>query len=360
MLKNVFGSDKNKYSSRIIAAAILLLLILQSVPGCSGYSETSIPYADRTNTYLSETGSDLIREQVKKGFNSVVRIQNTVTYRTYQFHSGILLTEAETAAADLDSVSAHSFIETHSNAGTATIMSNSNGRSSLFTASHTVTFPDTIYHYATRDPSNTDRLVEAVSLKQSVRHFFFGSGSVFEFEVLANDPVRDLAVLLYRWGRDGDPGLESLSISAGDFDKLDWTDRVYVLGYPRGVRMVTSGMVSRQEINSRRTFAVDAIFNRGFSGGPMFAVRNDGRGLEWMGVLTSASAEKEYFLSPGYRQDIELSQGSPFTGIPVIQETSRINYGISFGTDIKQIADFYEENRALLRRSGIPLPRFSN
>lgn len=356
----MFGSDKNKYSLQIVEVIILSLLILPAVPGCSGYSETSIPSTYRDNTYLSETGSDLIREEIKEGFNSVVRIQNTVTYRTFQLRSGSLLTESETASSNLDSLSTHTFIESHSNAGTAIIMSNSNAHSSLFTASHTVTFPDTIYHYVPQSTSNTDRLVEAVSLKQSVSHFFFGVGSVFEFEVLANDPLRDLAILLYRWGRDGDPGLEPLTIPAGDFEKLDWTDRVYVLGYPRGVRMVTSGMVSRQEINSRRTFAVDAIFNRGFSGGPMFAVRNDGRGLEWMGMLTSASAEKEFFLSPDYGQNIEPGHGHPFTGIPVIQETSRINYGISFGVDINQIADFYEENRSILRRRGIPLPHFQN
>lgn len=356
----MFGSDKNKYDPRIIAAISFSLLILPLLAGCTGYRETGIPYADRTNTYFSDTGSDLIRSQIKEGFNSVLRIQNTVTYRTYQFHGGSLLTEAEAAAEDLDSVSAHTFLESHSNAGTSIVMSNGNGRSSLFTASHTVTFPDTIYHYAPVNSLQTERLVEAVSLKQSVSHFFFGSGSVFEFEILANDPLRDLAILLYRWGRDGDPGLEPLNIPAGDFEKLDWTDRVYVLGYPRGVRMVTSGMVSRQEINSRRTFAVDAIFNRGFSGGPMFTVRTDGRGLEWMGILTSASAEKEFFLGPDLRQNTEPGHGLPFTGVPVIQETSRINYGISFGVDINQIADFYGKNRTILRRNGIPLPDFSN
>ncbi|PWN06217.1 S1 family peptidase [Rhodohalobacter mucosus] len=360
MLKNVFGSDKNKYCCQIIGLIIFLLPVLPAVTGCSGSGETIIPYTDRTNTYLSDTGSDLIRDQIKEGFDSVVRIQNTVTYRTYQLHSGSGLTETQADTVNLESLSAHTFIESHSNAGTAIIMSNGNGYSSLFTASHTVTFPDTVYHYAPQNPSEDDRWVEAVSIKESVSHFFFGGNSVFEFEVLANDPVMDLAVLLYRWGRDGDPGLEPLAISAGDFDKLDWTDRVYVLGYPRGVRMVTSGMVSKQEINSRRTFAVDAIFNRGFSGGPMFTVRNDGRGLEWMGVLTSASAEKEFYLSPDYRQGIEMSHGRPFTGIPIIQETSRINYGISFGVDINQIADFYEDNRTVLRRNGIPQPDFSN
>jgi S1-C subfamily serine protease len=313
-----------------------------------------VPYENRSQTYLSDTGSDLVREQIKTGFESVVRIQNTVTYRTYQFQSESLPERSDLSGADLESLSAHTVIESHSNAGTATILSNENERTSLFTASHVVTFPDTIMHY---EPGS-DQLVEAVSIQQSVSHFFFGSTGVFEFEVLANDPDLDLALLVYRWGRDGDPGLTALSIEPGDFDDLDWTDRVYALGYPRGVRMVTSGMISRQEGNSRRTFAVDAIFNRGFSGGPIFAIRTDGSGLEWMGILTSSSAENEFYLGPDYLNEDEHSQGRPFTGIPIVQQTSRINYGVSFGVDIQQITEFFNENRSLLRRMRIPIPDF--
>ena len=260
----------------------------------------------------------------------------------------------------MDSLAAQSIIESHSNGGTATILSNDNGHSSLFTASHVVTFPDTIFHYVPGSShlSESDQPLEAVSIKESVSHYFYGSTGVFEFEILANDPVRDLAVLIYRWGPDGDPGLLPLDIEPGNFDDLDWTDRIYALGFPRGVRMVTSGMISKQDGNSRRSFAVDAIFNRGFSGGPIFAVRTDGSGLDWMGILTSTSAENEFYLGPDYRNENEFSLGRPFTGTPVIQQTSRINYGISFGVDSHQIAEFFDENESLMRRMRIPIPDF--
>lgn len=353
----MFSTDKYKLRNiltRLVASASLII----SISGCASQAEHVIPYEDLSNTYLSDTGSDLLRDQIKESLESVIRIQNTVTYRTYQFSYDSLPRESRLTGADFETLAVNSVIESHSNAGTAMVMSNSNGKSSLISASHTVTFPDTIFHYLSDSRRESDPQIEAISVRQTVNHFLFSSRGVFEFEILTNDPARDLAILLYEWGRDGDPGLKSLSIAPGIFDELDWTDRVYVMGYPRGVQMVTSGMVSKYSVTSRRGFAVDASFNRGFSGGPMFAVRNDGRGLAWMGILTSASAEQEYYLSPDLVRTEDLKPGLPFRGTPLIQQSSRINYGISFGADMNQIGDFYRENRSILRRNQIPIPRF--
>jgi S1-C subfamily serine protease len=353
----VFSTDKYKpwnFLIRLLAAAIVTV----SVTACASQPDHIIPYEDRSNTYLSDTGSDLLRDQIKEVMESVIRIQNTVTYRTYQFSYDSLPRESGLSGIEFEALAVNRVVESHSNAGTAMVMSNSSGRSSLISASHTVTFPDTIFHYVSESRRESDPQIEAVSVRQAVNHFMFSNRGVFEFEVIANDPSRDLAVLLYRWGRDGDPELKSLSIAPGNFDELDWTDRVYVLGYPRGIQMVTSGMVSKYAVTTRRGFAVDASFNRGFSGGPMFAVRNDGRGLAWMGILTSASAEQEFYLSPDIVRAEDLKPGLPFRGTPLIQQSSRINYGISFGADMNQIEDFYNENRSVLRRNQIPVPRF--
>ncbi|TVR32049.1 MAG: serine protease [Balneolaceae bacterium] len=344
-----------KYSSKFFTAIILAGLLFSS--GCST-PEPGVYVEDERSMYRSYAGSDIVREQVKEGFESIKRLHNSVIYRTYQLDPARNLTESDIPGVNLEQIAVRAFNEDHSTAGTGIIISNRMGRTAMLTASHTVSFPDTIWHYDRSTSQSAESRLEAVSVKTSGTHFLFGEGRLITFKVALNDERRDLAILTMDWGGEGNPGLKPLDIPPGNHEKLDWTDMVYALGYPRGVQMVTKGMVSQFSVSPRRSFVVDASFNRGFSGGPIFSVRNDGSGLEWVGTLSAAYAENEYFLSPGAIDERDFHPDREYAGPAFVRREARINYGITYAVGMEEISAFFEENSRELRRLGITTPRF--
>ena len=231
-------------------SGISLLLFIFSVvivTGCSS-SKQSFYVEDERSLYRSYAGADIVRTQVKEGFESIKRLHNSVVYRTFLFSPDDNYTEEYLSGADLEEISIQVFNEDHSTAGTGIVISNRMGRTAMLTASHTVSFPDTVWHYEREPVQGRENRIEAVSVKLSGTHFLFGEQQLLTFEVAVNDPRRDLAILVMNWGRSGDPGLKSLNLPPGNHERLDWTDMVYALGYPKGVQMVTKGMVSQFSI----------------------------------------------------------------------------------------------------------------
>ena len=341
------------------ATSFLLFCISAALlSGCSGSEQvvTERPEHGTESHYMSATGSDFLKDEVKKGLESVKRVHNTVAYRTYQFSLDDLPTRRELEEADLMQRSVQTMMDHESKAGSALILSNRGGKTVLITAAHTVTFPDTLWHYTEEGGGNPDDLVEAVSVRQSRTHFVIGSRSIYDFDVAAADPNRDLAFMVRSWESGDRPHLTPLALSVGSSGDLDWTDQVYAIGYPMGMEMVTRAMVSRSMQTERRSFVLDASFNRGFSGGSVFAERADGSGMEWVGMLSSASGGQEEYLVPERDQEREFRPDLEYTGAIYTQRSQRINYGITYAVGIDEVKQFYNENRALLNDQGIRIP----
>lgn len=333
--------------------SVVYLIVGVFIAGCS----TSQPVADSEEvTYVSYTGSELVRDQVKEGFESIKRIHNNVLYRTYVFDQTTAYAVDDLQNANIRRLAERSFVDDHSSAGTAIILSNRRNRTTLLTAAHTVTYPDTVWHYRQNELGERTEIIDGVSVIQSASHFFFAAGGIMNFDVVVADENRDLALLVNRWGDNENPGLEELKIAPGNHERLDWTDMVYALGYPKGIQMVTSAMVSNYKISSRRSFVLDASFNRGFSGGALFTVRGDGTGLEWVGILSAAYAENEYFLAPNDIAEEDYNPNIEYRGAIFPRRTRRINYGITYAVGMEQIGEFFRENRNVIEQNGLTVP----
>ncbi|CAN5392711.1 hypothetical protein BH23BAC3_BH23BAC3_17450 [soil metagenome] len=339
---------------------LYLLIVVPFVMACSGSEKVTTERVehDTQTSYLSATGSDFMRNEIKKGIQSVKRLHNTVIYRTYLFDVNDLPTHVELTDTEFRLRAVQTRMDHQSNAGSALILKNSGGISVLLTASHTVTFPDTVWHYVEYTGPEPNHEVEAVSVRETLSHYLIGSHGVYDFEVEVNDPTRDLAFLSVSWDHDTRPRLSPLELQAGRSRELDWTDQVYAIGFPQGTEMVTRAMVSISGNTPRRSFVLDASFNRGFSGGAIFAERGDGAGMEWVGMVSSASAEREEYLVPERIYDEEFRPELEYTGAIYARRSQRINYGITYAVGIDHIKDFYNENRNELRRRGITLPAF--
>lgn len=313
---------------------------------CSSTEEVVSP-EEETGYYLSHPGSEQIRAQIKEGFESVIRLHNQVSYRTYIFDPENAFSANELILLGIEQYAADSFSDVHSNAGTGVIIEHGNGETLMLTAAHSVSHPDTIWHYSNQAVDNDDRNVRAVSIKEYSTHYRFGPQGMSNFEVWKADSRRDLALLRKSWRAEEDPGFSPIQIPKGNQKELEWADRFYALGYPKGFQMVTTGMISKSpSAEARLRFMVDSSMNRGFSGGPLFAIRGDGSGLEWIGVLSAAYAEREYFLGPDeVLAGEEFNQEIEYEGPLYLRMERRIRYGITYAVGIGYIEEFLEANR---------------
>jgi len=341
-----------KPSLQMVIVIGLLLFTACSTSENITYEENESYY------YLSSTGSDLIREQIKESFKSIKRLQNEAVYQTYYFDKENPPRRSDLRDADLKVIADHSKLENHSTAGTALTISNTRGQIALLTAAHIVSFPDTIWQFAGESVPVLEERVNSVSVKESLNHYVYSDDRIILFDVIVTDTDRDLAVLSRDMSEDREyTSLETLHIPPGNADRMDWTDMFYAVGYPKGFQMVTRGMLSKALLNPRSRLILDASFNRGFSGGALFAVRSDGSGLEWVGLVTMASAEREEYVAPEETPEGEYRSGKIYEGPLFAQSSYRLNYGITFAIDINEIGNFFNDYEEELRDENIRIPR---
>ena len=330
---------------------IILIFFLQVAGGCQTTDRALQEERDR-GYYQNQALSLDVRDQIRESFRAVKRIQSSVIYKTYQMEriNGELPTVEELKGVDLEEIANHVTVDTHSSAGTGVVISIENRNALLITASHVVSYPDTVYHYLRSPEAGFQNQLVAVSVTQSRNQYIVTDSGIEVIEILANDSRRDLALLRTVSNISGDD-LRILSIPMGNPRRLEWTDVVYAVGYPRGVQMVVRGIVSKSR-HPTRSITIDLSINRGFSGGPVFAVRNDGSGLEWVGNITSAMGEREVFLAPEELYGEEYSSEIPYDGALYVQTTPRIYYGITHAVDVSEATQFIRENRFLLLEEG--------
>ncbi len=93
-----------------------------------------------------------------------------------------------------------------------------------------------------------------------------------EFEVIAKDRKKDLAILGRQYVGDPYQLIKPLKIPMGNPKDLEWGSFVYIIGYPMGHKMVTKGIISNPRDDESNSFLIDALFHRGFSGGIILAI----------------------------------------------------------------------------------------
>ncbi len=242
---------------------------------------------------------------------------------------------------------------TESVVGTATIVQYSQSRIALLTGAHVVTFDDTLVTYFRDGDRNTG--IKSFSVLTRQRNYAPEIPHATSLEILAKDDRLDVAIL-GQILETRDVVFPVIPVRPGKANDLAWGSFVYVLGYPVGFRMVSSGIVSQPNRDADSSFLTDVVFNRGMSGGAVLAARPGSRELEWVGILTSTSASTEYVLVPD-ESDLSRArvEGEPYEGDVFISRTQRIRYGVSMGVSMEAIRSLAQANRNSLLRRGYRL-----
>jgi hypothetical protein len=150
-----------------------------------------------------------------------------------------------------------------------------------------------------------------------------------------------------------------IACRAGRARDLGWGSATYAVGYPMGTLMVTSGIVSNPNCDESGSFMVDALFNKGFSGGIILAQRSGAADFELVGMIRSVYSSKEYVLKPEKMvHEYIYNTRTPYTGEIRVGTDETINYGVTYAISVESIRAFYRNCRPGIILMGYNLDPF--
>ena len=334
-------------------ATISLLLL-----SCSSTSSKVAP-GSRDGKYDSEFPAKSSSEILELVSESVKRISSIAFYEGYIFPQKNKVVKADILSDSFINKAVKSFSFNNSAAGTATIIYAKKKRIGILTCAHVVDYPDTVITYYPVEDGEEAKYIETYSIKKKQRNFLVDLAQGDGFEILAIDFDLDVAILGKELLYPSPSKTPILNLPVGSARDLQWGSFVYIMGWPKGHKMVTRGIVSSPNRDQKNSFLIDALFNRGFSGGIIIAIKDGIPNLELVGIVSSVSASYEQILVPEAETDItRFDPRLPYEGELFVKNQQKIDYGITFGTSIDAIYQFMDDNRIQIESRGFELVDF--
>lgn len=337
---------------------IFILLFLFIFIGCSNstYKQTYSTFDDGKydNGFPTEDCSRQLEEILK----SVKKINCYVEYDIYRFSFSDNLTPKNLKSnSKLENYHADSSI-VEAGFGTATLIYSDYQHQVLLTCAHVLDYKDTVYTYFAEVNSKDNKVFAEIAIKQKQQFFLKDGNTISHFQILEMDKSNDIALLSRKVDESSKRLVDNINYPIGKSSELQWGDFVYILGYPSGVQMVTRGIVSKSESN-RNVFLIDALFNKGFSGGIVLALRDGIPNFEIVGMIQSASATSKNILVPSKKSHENIyAVNEEYLGAVYAEKDKRITYGITYATSIDAIVDFYKSRRNELSNLDYDLDSF--
>jgi hypothetical protein len=122
---------------------------------------------------------------------------------------------------------------------------------------------------------------------------------------------------------------------------------------------VTKAIVSNPNRDKYGSFLTDAVFNRGFSGGIVLAIRDGVPNFELVGMMKLVPGHQHYYLSPAKEgEQLEFDPNIPFTGDVYAESRVDIIYGVAPAIPAEMIVEFLKSNEETLIDQGYDLRSF--
>ncbi len=282
---------------------------------------------------------------------SIYRLNVIAFYMSYTFNRSTHMTLERFKKGSADRYAASHTVSNQSVLGTASVVYADNEKAALLTCAHVVNFPDTIITYF----PDSSGIIKNIALKLKQRNYVVGLKGK-NVKVLATDDEHDIALLkaTLQPGED----VRVMPFPIGKSSELDWGTFVYVMGFPKGHKMVESGIVSKSKKSKNGFFLTNAIFNRGISGGPVFAIRDGSSHFEWVGIASSSPVSDIFYLEPNVDKADAYSKSEPYKGELLINKKKMINYGVTFSVPMEEIVRFVTSIEPGLKRQGFTTQQF--
>ncbi len=332
----------------------LLLSILLIFTSCYQTVEYVYQDSDMTDEYVTGYPFGNAGPYLDQMKQSVKRITSTSYYSTYVFDPEQRIRPEDLASYDSFDDFVLAEITSHTtSSGTAVVIYNSQQHVGLLTSDHVVSSPDTLYEFS--DAEST--FLESMTVKTRQINWLIDTPYLGSFEKLASDEAADLAVIGARIDENQLSGSVRSSFPVfpykfGNPEELPFGAFTYNIGFPKGHLMVTTGLVSSPNRDRFHSFLSDALFNPGFSGGVVVAIRGGIPRFEWVGIARSASANREWLVVPN--EDLLQDQilHHPYQHELYVEEKTRIEYGITHIVSSYRIQNFLQEHSDALEDQG--------
>lgn len=340
-----------KYTILNIVSFFYLSLFIS----CSTSKQQAVqtPVIESNNRYDSEFPVKDVSKQLDYLSTTVKKLDCLAFYMSYVFPPGNNVDLNNMDEAALKKVSIGSSVTNESVTGTAIVIYYDGGLAGMLTCAHVVDFPDTI---VTRYEDGQGA-IQVLSIKIKQQNYINDLPEGGSVEIVASDASRDLAFLKKElYDHVEQPAV--MNFPVGKSKDLDWGTVVYVMGFPVGNLMVTRAIVTKPNRTGKGRFLTDALYNRGISGSPVVAIRDGVPNFEFVGVASSAAAERVYYTKPGKESPEYINPEDPYEGDLYIDFRKTIKYGITFNVTVDEIMHFLSRSRSKFEKEGFDVERF--
>ncbi len=298
----------------------------------------SSPFKKQAN-YINYLNSKNFSSKIKKTFDYIPRINSIVYYDFIEFNKPHIIYYSPKNYKYMKS-------DFKTSSGSSIIVYNDDNKLLLLTCAHIVYFPDTVYL------KNKSNLVTGIIIKK--KQNIYVSNMSNQIDIVAIDTFLDIALLGVKLKQDMNTSFFSITLKKGNSDLLKWGDNIFILGYPKGLQALNQGIVSFPYKN-KNYILTNALFNKGLSGAPVFAINNETLDFELMGIAKSTLADFDYVLRPNKDSIITVDEKIvyPYYGNSYITKLEIINYGLTQIIPINLIYNkFFKENKSKIENYG--------
>ena len=342
--------------SKILFDKVLLMMLLFIVivfSGCSSMVYKSAFPTLNDGKYDSEFPYKGSSEELERIGKSVERINCIAFYKTYVFNSGNYVKQSDINEEFLENNVNKTDYFQKTSSGTGTIIYSIHNKIALLTCAHIISFPDTIYSHFTDEKGKFTEYLESISIREKEMIFVAGLPDGGDVEALVIDKERDLAIIGNTYSSLQNFSFPVFPYPKGSAKQLEWGTFVYVFGYPMNYKMVSKAIVSSPNMDNNGSFLIDAVVNRGFSGGIVLGIRDGVPNFEIVGIIRAIPEETEYVLQPEkLKNNIQYSPIVPYKGDAFAIEKEDLKYGIAKVIPIETIEQFLTNNKEKLSRLG--------
>ncbi len=336
--------------------ALLIIMVLVTFAGCSRkIYETAYPTLS-DGKYDTEFPYRSCSRELGRISQTVRKLTAIAYYKSYMFNESQQVTVENIKNKKFKNRANREIYFNNSVIGSATVVSYVGRHIAVLTCTHIIDFEDTLYTFYTDENQLAGPYLKSVAFKERQNNFIADFPERGELEILASDKSMDIAILGRVFSSDVRFPIAVFDYPFGKARELEWGSFVYLMGYPKGYLMVTKGIVSQPDRDGQGSFLVDALFNKGFSGGIVLAIRDGVPNFEVVGMAASVSADFEYLIvPPDDIGRIGFDPRIPYEGDVFVQFNRTINYGITFIVSIENIQSFIQKNREVIAAKGYDL-----
>jgi len=343
-----------KYKYTFLLALVIILL-----SSCRTYTYKTIFPTLSDGKYDTEFPYRTCSKQIGEIAKSVKKLHCIAEYKTYILPLEEEVTLDMVSKKLLRQKSVMKKFDSESVIGTATIIFYDHQKIGLLTSAHIVNYPDTIIGYYEDVKKDGKEIIQTFSVKTRQLNYVRDLPISKNLKILAIDKDQDIAIL----GQDVDPDrpreVSIFDYPVGNSDELEWGSFVYIMGYPSGYQMITRGIVSTPGGKHKKNFLIDALFNKGISGGIVLAIKDGVPNFELVGMAKSVSANYENVLIPAEENHIrQYNPNVPYEDKVYVKVRKKINYGITYSVASNSIVKFIKKNEVLLADQGYLFSQF--